>query len=191
MATDLDPNDALGERLRSLSEPALGQASPDAWAGVQQHRRARRTRHLVAAVGTTVIVLVVAVAAFAATQSGEGGKHVEVVTPSTVAPLPADPPIFDVLPVAKTAQISIANSASPIKAGTEVRIELTQSPHKVGDTINTSMQVCFPYAGGETCDPSVDVHWVEGDSRGNTIYRVTMPGWVRTAAGMRSCEVIG
>lgn len=193
MATDLDPNDPIGERLRSLSEPTVAPKPEGAWDGVQRHRRARRTRNRVTALGAVAVVLVVAVGVFAVTQSGDGSDHVQVVTPSTIAPTaePVDPPIYDVLPVAKTTQLAIKNSAAPIKAGTEVHIELTQSPHKVGDTINTNARVCFPWADGETCDPSVEVGWVEGDSNGTTTYRVTMPGWVRTAAGLRSCEEIG
>jgi hypothetical protein len=188
MATDLDHDDALGRHLRELRAPETAAPTDRAWAGVEQHRRTRRTRHLIATLGTTVVVLVIAVAAFATAQSDNGSRHVEVVTPSTVAP-PADPPIFDVLPVAKTAQLRVTR-AGTIPAGSEIGVELTQSPHKVGDTINTNARVCFPWADGETCDPSVDVRYVE-DTGGVTTYRLTMPGWVRTAAGPRSCEEIG
>lgn len=191
MATDLDPNDPIGQRLRSLSEPALDAASGDAWAGVERHRKARRTRHVVAAFSTVAVVLVVAVGVLAV-QSDNGGSHVQVVTPSSVVPTtvaePADPPIFEVLPVAKTAQLTVTRPG-PIPADTEIGVELSQTPHKVGDTINTQMQVCFPWADGETCDPSVDISY-QDHSGGVSFYRLRMPGWVRTAAGMASCAQI-
>jgi hypothetical protein len=182
MGTDLDYDDAIGQRLRELREPGFG-ATTGAWDGVEHRRRTHRTRRIVASVGAAVLV-VIAAAAVAVAINDPDGKRVEVVHP---APEPVDAPIVEVLPRTETTSHLRIVANPPTTLEIEVQVEADFE-----DWVNAEVTVCFPWAGGETCDPAVratpvSARLLDGNAG---VWHMTMPTWVNTPNGLQSCTNI-
>lgn len=185
MDTDLDPDDAIGRRFGELHTWKPSAPTDDAWRGVEHLRHRRRNRRYVAAAAAVVLVAVGTVAIVASTNSSN--RRVTVIAPTD----PPVPPIVHVLTPAPVGNITVS-PAGPYRAGQTVRAQIGRSDaFQLEDPYNSSVAVCFPYARGETCDPSVQSRPVTIGRPNVVTFDLELPGWVHTPTGLQPCAELG
>ena len=182
MDTDLDPDDTIGRRLSALRTWEPPASAADAWRHIERRRRRPHARGA------------------SRPRRSSWWSAPSRRAPSIAAPRPEhrretflgltrwSHGFCTCSEPAETGRLTVA-PAGPIAAGAVLEVRFTEFSLEVGDTFNTSMSVCFRWADGDPCNPSVDARFL--GANGVPTYRLSLPGWVYTAAGLRSCQAIG
>jgi hypothetical protein len=184
MDTDLDPDDAIGRRLRALHTWVPSVPIEDAWQGVEHRRRRRRSQRYVAAAAVVVIAAVGTVAIVGSTRV----SHRRVIVAPNAPPLP---PIVHELGSAPAGAIKVS-PAGPYRSGQSVSARVLPSDaFRLEDPANQDVEVCFAYGDGEICDGATQSRYLAGVLILGESYDVTLPGWVHTPTGLQPCSAVG
>ena len=181
MNAEHDHDDLIGARIRALRSWQPVAVAAGTWPRVEQRHRRRVTQRLIA--GAVVVAIAFGAFGVAAYSSSASGKHLSVIPPDRSYPAA----LARALPPAPVGALEIA-PPGPYRAGQAVRVSYQPPPAPTAsDALNPGLAVCFPWDGGETCDPTITSHLIGTDADKIATYELTVPGWVVTPAGLQSC----
>jgi hypothetical protein len=181
----------LADSILSRTEAPALESGSEAWGQARPRHQHRRAYAVAAA--AVVVALAVSTLALAGRDDGQGslvdatadaGDDHDLDQPVGLSPV-----LSPAAPSPEDDRISVAPTG--LYTGGQV-ITITAPRTLLRDAANDRPMICFDWLSSEVCDPTVwasDAQFAPGDEV--VSWQRTLPGWVDTPDGLRSCRRVG